>query len=96
MSIKVWEYLEEYADEREQILAAVDKVFSSGTLVLGDSGRAFETEFAEFCTSYDAVGVDNATNGLFLALKALDIGPGDEVITVSNTAVPNNFTVNLI
>ena len=88
MSIRVWEYLEEYAEERNEILAAVDKVFSSGTLVLGESVKNFEKEFATFCNSVDAVGVDNATNGLFLALKALDIGSGDEVITVSNTAVP--------
>jgi aminotransferase EvaB len=88
MSIRVWEYLAEYADEREDVLAAVDRVFSSGTLILGESVKNFEIEFASFCKSADAVGVDNATNGLFLALKALDIGPGDEVITVSNTAVP--------
>lgn len=88
MSIRVWEYLAEYEEEREHILAAVDRVFSSGTLVLGDSVKNFEKEFAAFCKVPDAVGVDNATNGLFLALKALGIGPGDEVITVSNTAVP--------
>ena len=70
MSIRVWEYLEEYAEERDEILTAVDKVFSSGTLVLGESVKNFEKEFATFCKSVDAVGVDNATNGLFLALKA--------------------------
>lgn len=88
MSIRVWEYLSEYEQEREHILAAVDRVFSSGVLVLGESVKSFEKEFASFCKVPDAVGVDNATNGLFLALKALGIGSGDEVITVSNTAVP--------
>ena len=80
MPIKVWDYLEEYAAEREEILAAVDRVFKSGVLVLGNSGKQFEAEFAAYCGAAHGVGVDNATNGIFLALKALGIGPGDEVI----------------
>ncbi len=88
MSIKVWDYLDEYEVERAEILAAVDRVFSSGTLILGNSVKNFESEFATYCEARFGVGVDNATNGLFLALKALNIGAGDEVITVSNTAVP--------
>jgi aminotransferase EvaB len=88
MTIKVWDYLDEYALEREEILAAVDRVFKSGTLVLGNSGKQFEAEFSAYCGARHGVGVDNATNGIFLALKAVGIGAGDEVITVSNTAVP--------
>ncbi len=88
MTIRVWEYLEEYKEERKDILKIVDKVFSSGVLVLGEGVRKFEEEYSTYCCSADAVGVDNATNGIFLALKALNIGLGDEVITVSNTAVP--------
>ena len=88
MTIKVWDYLSEYDEEREEILAAVDRVFSSGTLILGNSVKQFENEFAAYCGVKHGVGVDNATNGLFLALKALGTGEGDEVITVSNTAVP--------
>lgn len=88
MSIKVWEYLDEYTAEREGILAAVDRVFRSGTLILGPSVSQFEQEFAAYCGVGHGIGVDNATNGLVLALKALGIGAGDEVITVANTAVP--------
>lgn len=88
MTIKVWDYLKEYALEREDILAAVDRVFSSGTLILGNSVKSFEEEFSSYCDAKFGIGVDNATNGLFLSLKALNIGPGDEVITVANTAVP--------
>ncbi len=88
MSIKVWDYLDEYAAEKTEILAAVDRVFSSGTLILGNSVKNFEAEFATYCGTRFGIGVDNATNGIFLALKALGIGAGDEVITVSNTAVP--------
>jgi aminotransferase EvaB len=88
MSIKVWDYLEEYASERVEILEAVDRVFKSGVLILGNSGKQFENDFAKYCGAAYGIGVDNATNGIFLALKSLGIGKGDEVITVSNTAVP--------
>ncbi len=88
MTIRVWDYLTEYADERAEILDAVDRVFKSGVLILGESGRRFEAEFAAYCGAAHGVGVDNATNGLFLAMKALGVGEGDEVVTVANTAVP--------
>jgi len=88
MAIKVWDYIEEYEDEKAEILAAIEKVMHSGRLILGESVQRFETAFASYCGVKHGIGVDNATNGLFLALKALGIGQGDEVITVSNTAVP--------
>lgn len=88
MSIKVWDYLVELEEERDEVYAAIEKVLQSGRLILGESGRSFEAEFAEYCQTAFGIGVDNATNGIFLALKALGIGAGDEVITVSNTAVP--------
>jgi aminotransferase EvaB len=88
MKIKVWDYLDEYEAEREDLLAGVEKVFRSGRLILGESGENFESAFSSYCGVKYGVGVDNATNGLFLSLKALGIGAGDEVITVSNTAVP--------
>ena len=88
MPIRVWDYLDEYEQERDDLLAAVEKVFSSGRLILGDSVRGFEQAFAEYCGAAHGIGVDNGTNAIFLALKALGIGPGDEVITVANTAVP--------
>jgi len=86
--IKVWDYLEELEEERADILEGIAKVLASGRLILGESGLNFEAAFSAYCGVRHGVGVDNATNGLFLALKALGIGPGDEVITVSNTAVP--------
>jgi len=88
MTIKVWDYIEEYKEDREEILNIVDEVFSSGRLILGNAVKSFEEEFSSYCSAKYGIGVDNATNGLFLALKALGIGEGDEVISVSNTAVP--------
>lgn len=88
MEIKVWDYISEYHTEKEEILAAVDEVFESGRLILGQKVKLFEEKYAQYCGVQYAVGVDNGTNAIFLALKALGIGLGDEVITVSNTAIP--------
>lgn len=88
MAIAVWGYLKEYEQEKEEIFAAIEKVFSSGKLILGNSVKNFEHAFSQWCGSQYGVGVGNGTDSLFLALKALQIGPGDEVISVSNTAVP--------
>ena len=88
MSIQVWDYRAEYEEEREDILAAVDQVMRSGRLILGESVRAFEQEFAAYCGVGHGVGVNSGTDALVLALRALDLQPGDEVITTSNTAIP--------
>ncbi len=88
MKITVWDYLQEFEAERDDIFAGIEKVFRSGRLILGESVKNFEGAFASYCGVRHGIGVDNATNGLFLSLKALGIGRGDEVITVPNTAVP--------
>ena len=94
MTTYVWDYLPEYHSEREDILDAVDKVFSSGALVLADSVKGFEEEFAAYHGIDHCVTVDNGTNALKLALQALGVGPGDEVITVSNTAAPTVIAID--
>jgi aminotransferase EvaB len=86
--IKSWDYLNEYHRDREQILGLVDRVFSSGRLILGKEVDAFENNFSAYCGAAHGVGVNSGTDALFLALKALGLGQGDEVITVANTAVP--------
>ena len=88
MTIPVWDYRAEYEAERDDILAAVDQVLRSGRLILGDSVRAFEHELAAYCGAGHGVGVNSGTDALVLALRALDMRPGDEVITTSNTAIP--------
>src|SRR3970282_124151 len=60
----------------------------SGRLILGERVRAFEAAFAEYCSVGHGVGVNSGTDALVLALHALDLGAGDEVITTSNTAIP--------
>lgn len=88
MEIRVWDYRKEYEQEREEIWEAIESVLASGTLILGENVTSFEAEFAAFCDMPHGIGVNSGTDALFLALKALGVGPGMEVITVSNTAVP--------
>ncbi|NRQ31676.1 DegT/DnrJ/EryC1/StrS family aminotransferase [Nonomuraea sp. NN258] len=96
MTQYVWDYLSEYEAEREDILDAVDTVFRSGQLVLGESVRAFEADFAAHHGVGHCVGVDNGTNAIVLGLRALGVGPGDEVITVSNTAAPTVVAIDAV
>lgn len=87
-SIRFWDYRGNYLQNREEILALVDQVFTSGRLILGSRVQRFEERFAAYCGAGFGIGVNSGTDALFLALKALDIGPADQVITVANTAVP--------
>ncbi|RJO59853.1 DegT/DnrJ/EryC1/StrS family aminotransferase [candidate division WS5 bacterium] len=88
MMIKSWDYLKEYENEKHEIHAAIEKVLSSGRLILGESVKNFEEAFAKYCGVKYGIGVNSGTDAIFLGLKALGIRQGDEVITVANTAVP--------
>jgi dTDP-4-amino-4,6-dideoxygalactose transaminase len=89
MSIRVFDYLAQYHELQHELLAAVRRVFDSGSLILGPEVNAFEREFAAFLgPDMHGVGVANGTDTIALILRALGIGPGDEVITVANTEVP--------
>jgi len=69
------------------LIAAIEGVLSRGDFVLGDDLERFEAEFAAFCGAGMAVGVDSGLSALELALRAAEIGPGDEVITQANTFI---------
>jgi dTDP-4-amino-4,6-dideoxygalactose transaminase len=71
------------AEERRVLLDAVDAVFQHGRFILGPEVQEFETAVAKYCGRKFAIGTGSGTDALLLALKALDIGPGDEVITTS-------------
>jgi dTDP-4-amino-4,6-dideoxygalactose transaminase len=74
---------------REPLLAAMDRVLRSGRLLLGEELLGFESELAAWLGEGSrAVGVSSGTAALVLALRSVGVGPGDEVVTVANTAVP--------
>jgi len=70
---------------KEDLLRAVAGVLETGQFILGEETALFEKEFARLCQTRFAVGVNSGTDALVLALKALGIGPGDEVITAPNS-----------
>jgi dTDP-3-amino-3,4,6-trideoxy-alpha-D-glucose transaminase len=70
---------------RRELAEALERVLSSGALVLGPEVEAFEAEFAGWCGASHAVGVGNGLDALTLALRAAEIGPGSEVIVPSHT-----------
>src|SRR5688572_6435373 len=72
---------------REEILEAVTRVLDGGRYILGDETKAFEQEFAAHAGVEHGIGVASATDALQVGLRAMGIGPGDAVLTVSHTAV---------
>ncbi|MHB8901530.1 MAG: DegT/DnrJ/EryC1/StrS family aminotransferase [Thermoguttaceae bacterium] len=84
--IPVFDYLRGYRQIQAEVEAALQRTISSGHLILGPEGEAFENEFARYVGSGQAVGVGSGTDAIVVALRALEIGPGDEVVTVSHTA----------
>src|SRR6202022_4972585 len=68
-----------------EINEAVSKVIRETDFILGRDVHLFEEEFAAFCQANWAIGVDSGTSALELALRAYEIGPGDEVITPGNS-----------
>jgi dTDP-4-amino-4,6-dideoxygalactose transaminase len=86
-AIKLVDLQRQYQGIRKEVLVAVDATLSGMELFLGPNVRSFEREFADYCGSAEAIGVGSGTDALYLALRACDIGPGDEVITVANTFI---------
>jgi dTDP-4-amino-4,6-dideoxygalactose transaminase len=77
----------QYRTHKAAIEAAISRVLESGNYVLGSEVESFEHAFAEYCGVAHAIGVGSGTDALILALRSLGVGPGDEVITVSHTAL---------
>lgn len=79
---------------REDLIAAATRVIDSGWFVLGEEVVQFERDYAVYCETQRCVGVANGLEALTLALRALDIGPGDEVIVPANTYIATWLAVS--
>lgn len=93
--IKLVDLKAQYQGIQEEILSTIKEVIEEGTFILGRRVREFEAGFARFCNSPFAIGVASGTDALVLALKAMEIGQGDEVITAPNTAAPTAEAISL-
>ena len=83
-----------YRELKTEIDVAISRVLESGWYILSPEVEAFETEWAAYCEAKHAVGLANGLDALTLALRALDIGPGDEVIVPSNTYIATWLAVS--
>lgn len=72
---------------KTEVMGAIEDVLETMQLFLGPQSQAFESEFAAYCGSKYGISISNGTDALILALRACDIGPDDEVITVANTFI---------
>ena len=78
---------------REEVLTAIAEVVDSCAFILGPQVTEFEKQFAEYCGAKHCIGLANGTEALHMALRALDIGPGDEVITAGNSFAATAFAI---
>ena len=85
-----------YIELQHEIDAAVARVLDSGWYVLGPEVEAFEAEFADYCGVNHCVGLANGLDALTLALRALNVGLGDEVIVPSNTYIATWLAVSAV
>jgi dTDP-4-amino-4,6-dideoxygalactose transaminase len=83
-----------YLELQSEIDAAMQRVLHSGWYILGEEVEAFEQEYATYCGAAHCVGVANGLDALHLALLALDVGAGDEVIVPSNTYIATWLAVS--
>lgn len=84
-----------YRELKEEIDAAVTRVSASGWYVGGPEVASFEDAFAEYCGAQHCIGVGNGLDALHLALLAMDVGPGDEVVVSSNSYIATLLAVSM-
>lgn len=85
MSVELFDTRTPLAPLRGEIAAAIERVVDGGRYILGPEVGAFEREFADYCGAAHGVGVANGTDAITLALRALSVGEGDEVVVPSFT-----------
>lgn len=94
MNVPFVDFHEQYHAIKDTIDTGLKKVFEDGSFILGPQEKAFEEDFARYCDSQYAVGVNSGTDALYLALLALEIGPGDEVIVPTFTFIATALCVS--
>jgi dTDP-4-amino-4,6-dideoxygalactose transaminase len=96
MQIPLVDLQAQYQSIKQEILPAIEDVLENMQLFLGPQGQMFEHEFAQCCGCHFGVGLSTGTDALVLAMRACDIGPGHEVITVANTFIATVEAIALV
>jgi dTDP-4-amino-4,6-dideoxygalactose transaminase len=94
MNVPFLDLRPQYLELKDQFDAAYRRVAESGQFILGPEVESFESEFAAYCGAKHCVGVGNGLDALHLILRALDIGPGDEVLVPANTYIATWLAVS--
>jgi len=93
MKIPLVDLKAQYESIKDEIDAAIQEVIAASSFIGGPHVRAFEEAFATFCEVKHCIGVGNGTDALFIALKSLGIGGGDEVITAANSFIATSEAI---
>jgi len=94
MTVPFLDLKAQYLELREEVRSAISRVSESGSYILGPEVEAFESEYAAYCGAAYCIGVANGLDALHLALRAMGVGPGDEVIVPSNTYIATWLAVS--
>ncbi|MCP3908324.1 MAG: DegT/DnrJ/EryC1/StrS family aminotransferase [Oceanicoccus sp.] len=94
MKVPFVDLITQYRSLENQILPAMQNILEKAQFILGEDVELFEKEFAAFCETEFAVGVDSGTSAIELALRTLGIGEGDEVITTANTFIATALAIS--
>jgi dTDP-4-amino-4,6-dideoxygalactose transaminase len=94
MKIKFVDLNRQHNLYKDELLQAITAVLDKGDFILGDFVKEFEKSFSDYIGCQYAVGVDSGSSALSLALKTIDIGNGDEVITVPNTFISTAYAIS--
>ena len=95
MKIPLVDLKAQYENIKDEIDATISEVISKAAFISGPFVESFETSFAEYCGVRYCIGVGNGTDALFIALKALGIGDGAEVITAANTFIATSEAISM-
>ncbi len=95
MKIEFVDLQKQYQTYKPEFDEAIHAVLNKSNYILGEEVEKFEKDFATYCETKHCIGVASGTDALFLILKALEIGHGDEVITVSNTFIASALTISM-
>jgi dTDP-4-amino-4,6-dideoxygalactose transaminase len=94
MSIPFIDFTEQYKLIKDEVHTGMEKIFQKGDYILGDAAKKFENEFASYCGAKYGVGVNSGTDALYLAVAALGIEDGDEVILPTFTFIATALCVS--